>query len=242
MKRFLLAALLVLGSQFAVAQNFDPNGGIQSSVPVTGAVPTAANPTASIGNASATNGSATTYMRSDAAPGVTYGSSANTVTQGNDARLGAGAVTGAVKSNGANVFGQAASTDLSDTTGIARLASAQSFTAAQRGTPVALTISTATFTPNFDTGQNYSATLVHASCPCTIANPSTTPVAGQSGTFQIIQSSTGSDTIGTWGSQYKFAGGTKPTLSTAANAVDTLSYFVVDATHIQVSTFGLAFQ
>ena len=125
---------------------------------------------------------------------------------------------------------------------IAALGLNQAFTASQRGTPVAITISTATFTPNFDTGQNYAATLVHASCPCTIANPSTTPVAGQSGTFQIIQSSTGSDTIGSWGSSYKFAGGTKPTLSTGANAVDVVSYYVVDSTHIQVGTFGLAFQ
>lgn len=125
---------------------------------------------------------------------------------------------------------------------IAALGLNQNFTASQRGSNASITISTSTFTPNFDTAQNYSATLVHASCPCTIANPSTTPVANQSGTFQVIQSSTGSDTIGTWGSQYKFAGGVKPTLSTAANAVDTFSYFVVDSTHIQVGTFGLAFQ
>ena len=43
-----------------------------------------------------------------------FGTTSSTFTVGNDARLGAGAVTGAVKSNGSNTFGQAASSDLSD--------------------------------------------------------------------------------------------------------------------------------
>lgn len=111
---------------------------------------------------------------------------------------------------------------------------AQSWTAAQRGTPATLTISTSTFTPNFNTAQNFSMTLVHASCPCTLANPSTTLVPGQSGMIAIAQSATGSDTIGTYGSDYKFAGGTAPTLSTAANAVDFLPYYVFSTTQIIV--------
>lgn len=111
----------------------------------------------------------------------------------------------------------------------------QTFTAAQRSTPVTLTISTATFTPNFNTGQNFEMTLVHASCPCTLANPSTTLVPGQTGTIKIIQSSTGSDTIGTWGSEYYSPGGTATiTLSTAANAYDVLSYTVDNASHINL--------
>ena len=90
-----------------------------------------------------------------------------------------------------------------------------------------ITISTATFTPNFDNAENFTLTLVHASCPCTLANPSTSLVAGQSGVFEIHQSSTGSDTIGTWGSDYQSAGGTASiTLSTGASAVDYLPYYV----------------
>lgn len=119
------------------------------------------------------------------------------------------------------------------TSNVAVKNAAQSFTAAQRGAPATLTISTTTFTPNFDAAQNFSAMLVHASCPCTIANPSTTPVAGQSGMIAIAQSSTGSDTV-TWGSQYKFAGATPPTLSTGANDVDFLPYYVFSATQIIV--------
>ena len=95
-----------------------------------------------------------------------------------------------------------------------------------------LAIATSTFTPD-GTNNNYKITLVHASCPCTLANPSATPVAGTSGVIQVIQSATGSDTIGTWGSDYEAPGGTSAiVLSTGANAVDTLAYFVVDSTHI----------
>jgi hypothetical protein len=102
-----------------------------------------------------------------------------------------------------------------------------------RSGSAALAIATSTFTPNFDAAQNHQLTLVHASCPCTLANPSTTPKPGQSGMFVITQSATGSDTIGTWGSMYTTAGGTGSiTLSTAANAVDFLPYYVQDATHI----------
>lgn len=116
---------------------------------------------------------------------------------------------------------------------IALLDKAQTYTASQRGQPGTITISTSTFTPNFDTAQNQNITLIHASCPCTIANPSTTPVAGQSGMLAVAQSSTGSDTV-TWGSQYKFASATAPTLSTGANAVDFLPYYVFSATQIIV--------
>jgi hypothetical protein len=118
--------------------------------------------------------------------------------------------------------------DVTDT--IAVLGTKQSWTAAQRGTPTNISISTSTFTPNFDTAQNFEIDLVHASCPCTLANPSTTLVAGQSGMIEIHQSATGSDTIGTWGSDYQYVGGTSTiTLSTAANAVDYLSYYVNNA-------------
>jgi hypothetical protein len=106
----------------------------------------------------------------------------------------------------------------------------ESFTAAQRATPAVITISTSTFTPNFNTAQNFSITLVHASCPCKLANPSTTLVAGQAGVIEVHQSSTGSDTIGTWDGDYQYVGGTAAiTLSTGADAVDYLPYYVNNA-------------
>jgi len=105
----------------------------------------------------------------------------------------------------------------------------QGWTAAQRGMPTNIVISTATFTPNFDTAQNFEIDLTSA-CPCTLANPSTTLVAGQSGMIEVHQDATGSRTIGTWGSDYQSAGGTATiTLSTAASAVDYLPYYVDNA-------------
>jgi hypothetical protein len=102
----------------------------------------------------------------------------------------------------------------------------------QTASVTTLTISTATFTPD-GSNNNYGITLVHASCPCTLANPSATPVAGTSGVITVTQSSSGSDTIGTWGSDYEAPGGTASiTLSTGASAVDTLSYYVKDSSHI----------
>lgn len=117
----------------------------------------------------------------------------------------------------------------SNTGTVAELNLAQTFSAAQRNTPVNVSISTATFTPSFDGSNNFEIDLTSA-CPCTLANPSTTLVAGQSGMIEIHQDATGSRTIGTWGSDYQYVGGTSTiTLSTAANAVDYLPYYVNNA-------------
>jgi hypothetical protein len=67
----------------------------------------------------------TTITNTAGAISVAYGTGSNTAAQGNDARLGAGAVTGAIKSNGSNSFSQAACADLSNGSG----ACAQTYTA-----------------------------------------------------------------------------------------------------------------
>jgi hypothetical protein len=108
----------------------------------------------------------------------------------------------------------------------------QVWSAQQSASFTTLSISTATFTPD-GSNNDYALTLVHAACPCTLANPSVTPVAGTHGVIIVTQSSTGSDTIGTWGSYYQAPGGTSTiTLSTGVNAVDVLGYVVKDSTHI----------
>lgn len=160
------------------------------------------------------------------------------------ARGGAGTISGALKGNGSGVVSQAACADLSNgatgcstatgTSGatIPLLNGTNTWSGQQSGSVTTLSISTATFTPD-GTNNHYKLTLSHAACPCTLANPSATPVAGTSGTIEVIQSSSGSDTIGTWGSSYMAPSGTSSlTLSTGANAIDVLSYFVIDATHI----------
>lgn len=73
----------------------------------------------------------------------------------------------------------------------------------------------------------------------TLDNPTNTKV-GQKGRLIVQQDGTGSRTLA-WGGYYKFANGTAPTLSTAANAVDVLYYDVRSSTYIIVSLAGRAF-
>lgn len=97
---------------------------------------------------------------------------------------------------------------------------AQSFTAAQRGAISTLTDG-ATITPDFAVANNFTVTLGGNR---TLANPSNL-TAGQSGSIFIVQDGTGGRTLA-YGSQYDFIGGTAPTLSTGANAVDRIDYVV----------------
>jgi hypothetical protein len=103
---------------------------------------------------------------------------------------------------------------------------AQSFTAAQRGAISALTDG-ATITPDFAVANNFSVTLGGNR---TLANPSNI-TAGQSGSIFVTQDGTGSRTLA-YGTNYDFAGGTAPTLSTTAAAVDRIDYVVRTATSI----------
>ena len=96
--------------------------------------------------------------------------------------------------------------------------------------PVTLTDVSGTATPNFSTGIDFVWTLNAAGK--TLANPSNIK-AGQKGIFYLVQDGTGGRTITTWGSQYKFSGGTKPALSTAASAVDIVSYAAKSTTEIE---------
>jgi|13_taG_2_1085334.scaffolds.fasta_scaffold08952_2 hypothetical protein len=97
---------------------------------------------------------------------------------------------------------------------------AQTYSAAQRGTITTLTDG-ATVTPDFATSNNYTLTLGGNR---TIANP-TNLTAGQSGSIFLVQDGTGSRTAA-WGSYWDFAGGTAPTLTTTAAAVDRIDYVV----------------
>jgi hypothetical protein len=109
---------------------------------------------------------------------------------------------------------------------------AQSFTAAQRGSVSALTDG-ATITPDFAVANNFSVTLGGNR---TLANP-TNLVAGQSGVIKLTQDATGGRTLA-FGSYWDFAAGTAPTLTTAANAVDILAYYVDSTTNITARLIG----
>lgn len=95
----------------------------------------------------------------------------------------------------------------------------QVWEANQRVAPVALTPGT-TVNVNAALSNNFTLT---AAQNFTLANP-TNLADGMVLNFRIKQDATGSRLI-TWGSKYKFPGGTAGVLSTAANAVDFLSCY-----------------
>jgi hypothetical protein len=117
------------------------------------------------------------------------------------------------------------------TTTLAGLAVTQSFTKAQRGTPVALT-DAATIAVDLSLGNNFSVTLAGNR---SLGDP-TNVTAGQSGVIVVTQDSTGSRTLSYTGTKWKFAGGTAPTLTTTASAVDVLAYYVESSTRITVTS------
>ena len=110
--------------------------------------------------------------------------------------------------------------------GDASVGSANTWTAGQRGEITALT-SSASITIDMADSNNFSVTLAHNA---TFNNPSN-DTAGQSGSIFITQDGTGSRTA-SWGSDWDFAGGTAPTLTTTAAAVDRIDYVILDASNI----------
>ena len=106
------------------------------------------------------------------------------------------------------------------------LDTAQTWTKGQRGEITVLTDG-ATITPDFADSNNFSVTLGGNR---TLANP-TNLTAGQSGCIWITQDGTGSRTLA-YGSYWDFTGGTAPTLTTTAGAVDCLVYAVQSSTKI----------
>ena len=134
---------------------------------------------------------------------------------------GAATLTGVLKGNGTSAFSAAtAGTDY------AGIDTAQTFTKGQRGEITVLTDG-ATITPDLADSNNYSVTLGGNR---TLANP-TNITAGQSGSIFVSQDGTGSRTLA-YGTDWDFAGGTAPTLSTAASSVDRIDYVVRTATSI----------
>ena len=110
------------------------------------------------------------------------------------------------------------------------------FTKALRGSTQTAGSQTGSVTLDFDTYQNFVLT---ATGNVTLANPSTEAV-GQSGIIVFIQDGTGSRTL-SLGTDYETAGGSGLTISTAANAVDVIPYFVKASGSIQLGAPQLAF-
>lgn len=102
---------------------------------------------------------------------------------------------------------------------------AQTFTAAQRGTISAISVASGdtTKTLDFAAANNFALTLANTSS-CTLANPSNL-TAGQSGSIFVVQDATGSRLL-TYGSNWDFIGGSAPVLSTAGDSIDRIDYIV----------------
>ena len=98
------------------------------------------------------------------------------------------------------------------------------------------TSNTGSTTIDFSAHQNFVLTLTGS---ITLANPSTEAV-GQAGVFVFIQDGTGSRTL-SLGTDYESPASGGITLSTAANAVDVVPYFVKAAGSIQLGAPQLAF-
>ncbi|MDD3030324.1 MAG: hypothetical protein PHS57_08660 [Alphaproteobacteria bacterium] len=113
--------------------------------------------------------------------------------------------------------------------GFAKREGEQQFSGAQRNSVSTLTsVSNSTAV---DLSLNNDFTMVMQE-NTTLANP-TNIVPGQKGRIAILQGDT-ARTMG-FGSYWKFAGGTVPTLSTTANATDILFYDVISDTQIAAS-------
>jgi len=112
---------------------------------------------------------------------------------------------------------------------------ANTFTGAQVVTTVALTDG-ATITPDLSLSNDFTLTIGGNR---TLANPSNRTV-GQWFSVTVTQDGTGTRTL-SYGSHYKFPGGVAPTLTTTANAYDTLTFRVKSATEVQLVGIGKAF-
>ena len=89
---------------------------------------------------------------------------------------------------------------------------------------------------DFNTNHNF---IINLNANITLGQPVTGQV-GQTGFIVFKQDATGSRTL-TLNSAFKNPGGTAPTLSTAANSVDTLGYMIIAPNEILLSTAQLAF-
>ena len=110
---------------------------------------------------------------------------------------------------------------------VAVLASAQTYTASQRGEVTALTSSSSSIAIDFADSNNFSHTTTEDT---TLANPSNI-VAGQHGSIVITQDASTPRTMA-FGSYWKNAGGTDDTLTATASAVDQINYYVKSSTEI----------
>jgi hypothetical protein len=131
-----------------------------------------------------------------------------------------GTANQALKTDASGNLGFASYLLLSETT------NGQTVTGGVRGNIVTLTDAT-NIAYDMDDGVNATVTLAGNR---TLDNPSNITV-GQSGVIFVKQDGTGSRTL-SYGSAWSFAGGTAPTLTTTASALDAIAYSVESTSNI----------
>ena len=99
------------------------------------------------------------------------------------------------------------------------------------GTPIVSLSAATSLALNLSTGNDFAVTLTGDS---TLLNPSNAKI-GQSGTIRLIQDGTGNHTF-SFGDAYNFAGGTAPTNTKTAAAVDLLIYKVREVSSVDVAS------
>lgn len=109
---------------------------------------------------------------------------------------------------------------------------ANAFTAGQAGTPKPFPATSGTVTLDLSQSNNWEVTLTGN---IVLANPSTMPL-GQSGVIRVINGA--SPYTIAYGSYFKSTVGTLPALTSTANAVDLLPYYVESATRIWIGAQG----
>ena len=113
---------------------------------------------------------------------------------------------------------------------------AHTFVKAQRGTIDTVSVGAANVTMDFANTNHFALTLGTNS---NLNRPSNL-TAGQTGSIFVIQDGTGSRTL-SYSSVFDFAGGTAPTLTTTASAVDRIDYVVRSSSSIHaVATLALS--
>jgi len=150
-------------------------------------------------------------------------------------RMGGYKHTGAAPATAAGqyvTYEQAASLGIIDPDGIAYLARPNVFTKGQQVTPVALTSAT-TVTIDAETGNHFTILLAHN---VNFANP-TNLRDGEIINILLKQAATGNKTI-TFGSMFKFIGGTAPTMTPTANSYDIFAGQYYAAYGIIVCNYG----
>lgn len=109
---------------------------------------------------------------------------------------------------------------------LARRDENNTFTKAQRSSVTSVAGVTGSLTLDMDLSNDFNLTLTGAT---TLANPGNL-VAGQSGLIRIINASPA--TTMAFGDKWKFPGGSTPSLTATAGAIDVLSYFAFTSNYI----------